>query len=525
VAPEGHGDGEDPDDAPVDDGCFEPRPHETMVPVRDTTGNRAQREVPAGLLARADSPIMARRVKAPHDDGLPVPSPAERRARWPLGMLVAGGVALLALFFVCGFLYVNVPSGWSPRLGPERDVTGLFPRLWSWKAFALPSDATAPLVFGGRVRLLMCGLWLTYGLTVAVVFQLPRTDWRRALRVVAGASLLCHVVLVLMPPVVTGDLFHYALFGRMVSHYGLNPYITPANRLRADPLWPYASWNFLTTHYGPSFTYLSALVTWLSRGAVLGTAIGFKALAALMNLASCWLIRDISARWEQDDGLRAFTLYALNPVILFETAGMGHNEAIVVAFALTGIALAVRGHPWAALVALLLSADVKPVTASVAFFFAAHFVFVAPDMRSRVRRAAGILAVGLTTLLVLWGRFWAGTTIFTTARAILAKGPELRLAAPAPGTSTVSLVLFCALVVGCAAYAARGSMSRVLDLSAAVGLVFLLWVFPWSLSWYALPPLALAIAAPRSRANTLILLATLGYGLLFMQRYATLRPV
>src|SRR5262249_29248588 len=147
--------------------------------------------------------------------------------------------------------------------------------------------------------------------------------------------------------------------------------------------------------YGPSFTVLSAAVTWLSGGSVLGTAIGFKALAALMNLASCWLIRDISARWEQDDGVRAFTLYALNPLILFETAGMGHNEAIVVAFALAGIALAVRGHPWAALVALLLSADVKPVTASVALFFAARFIFLGEDTRSRAKRAAGVLAVGL----------------------------------------------------------------------------------------------------------------------------------
>jgi hypothetical protein len=477
------------------------------------------------LRARADSPIITRRVKAPHDDGLPVPSTAEPRGRAGLlGLLVVGGVALLALFIVCGFLYVNVPSGFSPRLGHERDVTGLFPRMWSWKAFALSSDATAPLVFGGRVRLLMCGLWLTYGLTLAVVFRLPRAHWRRALGIVAVASLLCHAVLVLMPPVVTGDLFHYALFGRMVSHYGMNPYVTAAGRLRDDPLWPYASWNFLTTHYGPSFTYLSAAVTWLCGGAVFWTAIGFKTLAALMNVASCWLIRDISARWEQDDGLRAFTLYALNPVILFETAGMGHNEAIVVAFALAGVALAVRGHPWAALVALLLSADVKPVTASVALFFAARFVFLGDDRRARALRAAGVLALGLATLAALWGPFWAGTTIFTTARAILAKGPELRLTAPARGASSASLLLFGALVVACTAWAARGTMSRVLDLSAAVGLVFLLWVFPWSLSWYALPPLALAIAAPRSRANTLVLLVTLGYGLLFMQRYATLRP-
>jgi hypothetical protein len=458
---------------------------------------------------------MARRVTAQRHDGSP---------RWPLALLVLGGVALLALFVVFGLLTVNVPSGWSPRLGLEHDATGVFPRMWRRSALALPSDVTAPVVFAGRVRLLVCGLWLAYGSTVAVVFRLPRAQSNHALAVVTGATLLCHVVLVSMPPVVTGDLFHYALFGRMVSHYGLNPYVTPATALRGDPLWPYASWNFLTTHYGPSFTVLSAAVTWLARGSVLWTAIAFKALAALMNLASCWLVRDISARWEQDEGLRAFTLYALNPLVLFETAGMGHNEAVVVAFALTGISLAVRGHPWAALVALLLSADVKPVTASVALFFAARFVFQGEDRRIRVRRAAGVLALGLVTLGALWAPFWAGTAVFTTSRAILVRGPELKLLVPGDGPSAARLALFGAFVAGCAVAALRGSLCRLLNLSALVGLVFLLWIFPWSLAWYALPPLALAIVACRSRANALLLLVILGYGLLFMQRYATLRP-
>jgi hypothetical protein len=53
----------------------------------------------------------------------------------------------------------------------------------------------------------------------------------------------------------------------------------------------------------------------------------------------------------------------------------------------------------------------------------------------------------------------------------------------------------------------------------------LLAVFPWSLSWYALPPFALAIAARRTRANTLLLIPILGYGILFMQRYVALRPL
>jgi hypothetical protein len=492
-----------------------------MVPVRGGPGNHGAADLPA----RADSPMMARRVKARSHHALPDQSAAAPSARTLLALVALGAIALPALFVLLGFLYSNVPSGWTPSLGFERDVTGLFPGFWHRAAFTLPADSTAPVIFGARARPIMSGLWLIYALTGALVLKLPRSDQGRALRIVALSSVLCHAVLVLMPPVATGDLFHYALFGRMVSHYGLNPYVTTAARLRDDPLWPYASWNFLTTHYGPSFTYLSAAVTGLTGSDVLWTAIGFKTLAALMNLASCWLVRNISAHWERDDGVGAFALYALNPLVLFETAGMGHNEAVVVAFALGGIALGLSGRPWLAIVALLLSADVKTVTASVALFFAAWFIHHAAGSRARARRAAGVVALGAALMLALWAPFWAGMSTFNTTRAILAKGPELKLAAPEAGVSTARLALFGALVVGCAVAAMRGSISRVLSLGAAVGIVFLLAVFPWSLSWYALPPFALAIAARRTRANLLLLIPILGYGILFMQRYVALRPL
>ena len=430
---------------------------------------------------------------------------------------------MLLIAFGCS--QVTVPAGWSPRLGEEHDVTGLFSAAWSWHPFALPSDATAPELFARRSWAILCGLWLAYALAIAAVFRLPAPKRRPALWIVTLVTIVGHALMVLMPPVMSGDLFHYGLFGRMVSHYGLNPYVTSAARLRDDPLWPYASWNFLTTHYGPSFTWLSAAMTWSSNGDVFWTAIAFKTLAASMNLASCWLIRDISTRVDACDGLSAFALYALNPLILIETAGMGHNEAIVVAFALTGISLALRGHPWAAIVALLLSADVKNVTASVALFFAVQFIFQADGARMRVRRAAGVLALGVLVAVVLWAPFWRGNATFATARALINQGGGVRTGAPGQGTSVTSLALFGVLVAACAAFAARGSIARLLSSSAAVGLVFLIWIFPWAYPWYAIPSLALAIAARRSRANAFLVLLALVYGITGMQPYASLHPL
>jgi hypothetical protein len=464
-------------------------------------------------------------VTSPRQKEPPAPGAAGSGFRWLLALLAASGTLLLGLLIAFGCSKVAVPAGWSPRLGEEPDVTGFFPAAWNWHFFTPPSDATARRVFAVRAAAIMGGQWLAYALAIAAVFRLSAPDRRTGLRLVVLLTIVGHALMVLMPPVMSGDLFHYSLFGRMVSHYGLNPYVTAATQLRNDPLWPYSIWNFLTTHYGPTFTWLSAAMTCLSRGDVFWTAIAFKTLAASMNLASCWMIRDISARLGDGDGLEAFALYALNPLILIETAGMGHNEAIVVAFALLGVSLALRGHPWAAIVALLLSADVKVVTASIALFVAARFVFKAEGARGRARRAAGVLAVGVLVVVALWAPFWQGSATFATSRALMTQGNGVRPGESGQGISVASLALFGVVVAACAVFAARGSLSRALNLSAAVGLLFLIWIFPWAYSWYAIPSLAFALAAPRSRANTFLLLLALVYGITSMEPYVRLHPV
>ena len=50
------------------------------------------------------------------------------------------------------------------------------------------------------------------------------------LLVIAVLGVAYHVTLALgMPPVLSADIYHYALFGRMVAFYGLNPYVVPGS--------------------------------------------------------------------------------------------------------------------------------------------------------------------------------------------------------------------------------------------------------------------------------------------------------
>src|SRR5207245_5121127 len=110
--------------------------------------------------------------------------------------------------------------------------------------------------------------------------------------------------LVVMPPVLSTDLYHYALFGRMITTYGLDPYVTPGDALRSDPLWRFADWRHVSSHYGPLFTWISAGATWLGAGRPIGTALAFKAITALFNLGGCWAVRGLARARGRGDGTR-----------------------------------------------------------------------------------------------------------------------------------------------------------------------------------------------------------------------------
>src|SRR5207249_1613932 len=130
-----------------------------------------------------------------------------------------------------------------------------------------------------------------------------------------------------LPPVFSTDLYRYDLYGRMIGA-GINPYVTPANALSGDPLYPYAGWQHLRAHYGAGFLWISAAATWLGGGGVVGTALAFKAVVAAFNLLGSWAVLRLARQTGDGDGLEAFALYAWNPLILLESAGSAHPDAI-----------------------------------------------------------------------------------------------------------------------------------------------------------------------------------------------------
>ena len=89
-------------------------------------------------------------------------------------------------------------------------------------------------------------------------------------RTVVTLALVYHGVVLLLPLLLSRDVFSYAFYGRILSQYGHNPYVStpadfPANDLSRF-VWP--GWRDTPSVYGPVFVWLAAAITAVFRGMV-----------------------------------------------------------------------------------------------------------------------------------------------------------------------------------------------------------------------------------------------------------------
>ena len=169
--------------------------------------------------------------------------------------------------------------------------------------------------------------------------MLLRAAWRGdlSLRFALGLSIAFHLAIVLQPLLISRDVYSYIAHGQIVSVHHANPYVqTPADfpgflsRTLVGP-----RWVDTPSVYGPLFTHLAGLVTRTTpRLDVLVDA--FRLIAIAASLATTFVIAAMSRGLRPDRAAFAVAAFGLNPVILFQSAGSGHNDLLVA----LGIALA-----------------------------------------------------------------------------------------------------------------------------------------------------------------------------------------
>lgn len=313
--------------------------------------------------------------------------------RRQIATLVVAGFILQLLLVCLTLLYVNLPTGFQVPYGLNPSAVTLFRTLWPY-----PARSISPVAFHRMAALTVAALWAVY-LTAALAVRRPQGGSARrweAVLILAVASLWNLELALFFPPVLSSDVYNYALFGRVaVAH--LNPYTDPCGALPNDPFWLLTLEN-ITTPYGPTWTLVSALLAFLGRQTVVGTLLLFKAAGALFNVGSAILVFVLARRLQKTDGVVALLLYAWNPLFLIESAGSAHNDVVMVCIALLGVLLAANRRPVAALAILLISALIKYTTILLMVLYGAHQL----ARQSSWRRMAGFTArVGSASTLIL----------------------------------------------------------------------------------------------------------------------------
>jgi alpha-1,6-mannosyltransferase len=320
------------------------------------------------------------------------------------------------------------------------------------------------LVYGGLVLLMR--VWLR----LAEVMQLHGGAPMRSLWWIL---LLWSIPMIIAPPIFSRDVFSYAAQGEMTSHH-LSPYLYGPNTLGSSP---YVNpvdplWKNTPAPYGPLFLFIDGTLAKVTNHHQLATVVGLRLLevgaVALIGYGVSMLARGLG----RDPG-EAFVLSALNPLVLLTLIGGAHNDAIMAALLVTGIALAVARRQVWALVLCSCAAAIKAPAALGLVYVAWTWHPPNATWRQRVR-PIGVAAVVAAAVLGLWT--WLAGFGFGWVGNLLSNGTVRSWAAPA--TSVGLAISYGLHGLGMASVSVAGvlSVTRLLGLLvfAAIAL-WLLW--------------------------------------------------
>jgi len=184
-------------------------------------------------------------------------------------------------------------------------------------------------------------LFALYGL--ALVSVLRKRSGPPYLGLILGFALLLRVALLFSPLVLSSDIYRYVWDGR-VQMAGINPYLYPPSAQELTPLrdvqiFPHINRPEARTIYPPGAQMFLALNATLFPNSI--TAL--KAILILFDFGTILLI----LRLLKKTGFRSdrVLLYAWSPLVIFELAGSGHLEALMLPFVLLALLARMDGKP------------------------------------------------------------------------------------------------------------------------------------------------------------------------------------
>lgn len=416
--------------------------------------------------------------------------------RW-LGVLCLGALS----FAVYGWGLVKPYNLDALDLRPLRDVAKL--------TRGDPLEQVSFVLTFVALSALYYGMWrLCRGLQ-------PVSVWR--------ALAVCVVVLnglmLWLYPIGAADIFDNIGRGRITAMHGGNPFYETPRLYKTDRFYRYLAWPDATSAYGPLWELLAAAASRLAGDDVLANVLAFKLVGLAAYSGSLVILARILRRIAPERALQGVCLFALNPLVIYEVAGNGHNDIVMVLFIVLAVyALTGRRYTGAAL-ALTAGALVKFIPLLLVPLVLAAGTRALLNRRSRIVFLCGTMLACAALVVAAYAPFWRGgdpldlgrrATLFTTSLPAVAQAHLEQWVGQRPSQQIVSRLAL--LLTGVMAlYQAwrvwrQPTLDRILRGSALLFAFYLLVTCLWFQPWYALWPLVFAALLPEGALARLIVL-------------------
>lgn len=171
-------------------------------------------------------------------------------------------------------------------------------------------------------------------------------------------------------PAFSNDIFNYMATAKITFFYKENPYLVMPIEFTGEPMLEFMHAANKIALYAPLWIILTAVPHFLGLGNIVLTVFTFKAFVVAFYLVCAWLIWRISGK-----NLYSFTFFTLNPLIVIETLVSGHNDVVMMAFALFALYLLFQKRKFLSLISLFASIGIKYATIVLTplFIFSSKF--------------------------------------------------------------------------------------------------------------------------------------------------------
>ncbi|WP_267360251.1 MULTISPECIES: hypothetical protein [unclassified Methylobacterium] len=197
------------------------------------------------------------------------------------------------------------------------------------------------------------------GVIAALAARMDDLTGPRALAIIVGAGLAMRLLALSAPPILSTDIFRYVWDG-LVQGAGINPYrYVPADPaltfLRDAQVYPFINRaDYAVTIYPPVAQAFFLLVTRIS-ASPLAIKVALVACEGMTIVALIGLLR-LTGKSEA-----RVAAYAWHPLPVWEIAGQGHVDGLMIALMMLGLWLALAvGRRYAGATSVVLAALAKP---------------------------------------------------------------------------------------------------------------------------------------------------------------------